>query len=229
MTKKSKELSLLGDEQVVEKKPKRSVRKVAPKKAVKPILKRDEEVIDIDPEVLAEEPKKSPKKSKAVADAAKKLKAKSKAEVAVEKAPKPTRKTARGNAKSTRASEEVVENILDEIVPRYYENNELKKTYTKLAADDNKIIKESMLTMGLEEFEVDGIKATVSERTSTGYDQEVLLATLKELNIPDVIKTREYVDMTALEAAIAGGEVTPEDLVATIKTSTTNALTIKKV
>ena len=99
---------------------------------------------------------------------------------------------------------------LKETVKLFYQEKQsfdnLKKGVDKL----NLKIKEMMQKEGTDEVEVDGIKAkrTVSERTS--FIDEILLETIKELKIPGIIKTKEYVDMSALETAIYKRQIIPQ-------------------
>ena len=154
---------------------------------------------------------------------------KSAAKVAPKKAEaKTTAKVkAKPKAKKAKAVEESPEQTLQVVIPRYYENNENAKSFKKIADADNKVIKTMMERGEFEEFEVGDIVANLTERTSTGYVEDLLLAKIKELGVPGIIKTVEVVDREALESAIAHGEIDMEDLVDTQKTTTSTALYVK--
>lgn len=88
---------------------------------------------------------------------------------------------------------------LDELIPMYAENKAELDSYKKLCDTENSQIKDKMLEIGQDTYSAGGYKAkrTVSERVSMNEDK--LLTVMKKHNINEVIKTREYVDMDALE------------------------------
>lgn len=98
---------------------------------------------------------------------------------------------------------------LDILVPRYCENKQLSDEYKKLAESDNKTIKAQMADQALGSFTAGDytVKYITTQRTS--INEERLLAALQEHNIAGVIKTKEYVDMEALESYLYLNEVSP--------------------
>ncbi len=110
--------------------------------------------------------------------------------------------------KQIRLVEEVIspEERLSVIVPNYQANKTEMDSYKKLVDADNKEIKEIMLGHEMEEFEIDDIKAKVSVSERINFIEEALIGTLKSLGVEEgIIKTKEYVDMQALEDAIYKG------------------------
>lgn len=89
---------------------------------------------------------------------------------------------------------------LDELIPLYAENKADLDVYDKLCKNQNALIKQYMEELGETEHTAGGyvVKYTVSERESINEDR--LLEILKKHNVKDVIKTKEYVDMDALES-----------------------------
>ncbi|HUM44668.1 MAG TPA: hypothetical protein PKI14_17120 [Fervidobacterium sp.] len=100
-------------------------------------------------------------------------------------------------------------NRLDELVPLYYEHNELVKKHKKIADKANKEIKEIMEEQGITEFATNGLVATVSVSERVDLMEDVLIEKIKELGIKGIIKTKEYVDMDALETALYNGLINP--------------------
>lgn len=102
-----------------------------------------------------------------------------------------------------RLNPQVEDVSLEHLIPQYYEHKAEQDKFKKLCDGENSLIKETMLEQGLEEVTIDRLKATrtVSERTS--FNEEKLIEVIKNSDIiklaPDIIQTREYVDMDALE------------------------------
>ncbi len=91
------------------------------------------------------------------------------------------------------------ERTLDELIPTYAQNKLELESYKKICESENSAIKEKLLEIGQDEYSAGGYKAkrSVSERVSINEDK--LLAVMKKHYLVEVIKTREYVDMDALE------------------------------
>ena len=98
---------------------------------------------------------------------------------------------------------------LDDLIPLYYEHNELVKKHKKIADKANKEIKETMAKQGITEFATNGLVATVSVSERVDLMEDVLMEKIKELGIEGIIKTREYIDMDALETALYNGLSNP--------------------
>lgn len=107
---------------------------------------------------------------------------------------------------------------LDELVTSFGAHNaefgDLKKTCDKEKAE----IKDIMLALGQSQKTAGGWTVTCTPSTRETMNEEQLLQVLKEnwekqfgTDCP-YIKTREYVDMEALEAGIYAGEVSTETL-----------------
>lgn len=108
---------------------------------------------------------------------------------------------------------------LEELIPTYYElktqadslNEELKK--------QNSQIKDLMLNSELKEKTAGGYKALCLVSTRESMNEEKLLRILHEHPelAKELIRTREYVDMDALENAIYKGAI-PNELLQEIST-----------
>lgn len=118
---------------------------------------------------------------------------------------------------------------LDRVATQYYESNQEYKT-----AESAKTMYNGMLKTLLTENEIskyttsDGIKVSLSTSNKPTFCEDLLIAHLKQLNIPNIVKTKEYVDMDALEDAIYNGFVTPESLAPFKEDHITTRLTVTK-
>jgi hypothetical protein len=99
------------------------------------------------------------------------------------------------------------EEKLSQLLPIYEANKSKMDSYKKLVDKDNKEIKTIMLGAGLREFVVDDIKASCSVSEREDFIEEALIAKLKEMKVPGIVKKKEYVDMDALENAIYNGKI----------------------
>lgn len=124
---------------------------------------------------------------------------------------------------------------LKQLVTKYIADKTLADTYKDLASDCNTQIKAMMETLGISECEdLDGDNiATVTEQTKETFNEDALIVYLKDYNCDaGIVKTKEYVDMDALEAAIYHDRIPKEVLegMAEYKeTKITKVLRIKKV
>ena len=98
---------------------------------------------------------------------------------------------------------------LDELIPLYYEHNELVKKHKKVADKANKEIKKIMAEQDITEFATNGLVAKVSVSERVDLMEDVLMEKIKELGIKGIIKTKEYIDMDALETALYNGLINP--------------------
>ena len=115
------------------------------------------------------------------------------------------------NLSNVEAVNEVL--TLDELIPLYAENKADLDVYDKLCKSQNALIKQHMEELGETEHTAGGyvVKYSVSQRESINEDR--LLDILKKHNVPGVIKTKEYVDMDALESYLYNTELS-DDLAA---------------
>lgn len=91
---------------------------------------------------------------------------------------------------------------LDTLIPAYAENKSLLDDYKKICDEENKQIKEMMKEGS---YEVDGYKATKSIQHRESINEDKLLDVLQQYGVAydeKIIKTKEYVDIDALEKAI---------------------------
>lgn len=105
------------------------------------------------------------------------------------------------------------ERILNSTIECFYKDKQQLDYYKKETDNANKEIKEMLKKLNKTEFETDNgliAKMTISKRES--FIEESLLDKLKELKVDGIIKTKEYVDMDALEDAIYNGKLDASEL-----------------
>lgn len=121
---------------------------------------------------------------------------------------------------------------LDELVPKYGEEKSVMDRYKKLCDMDNKLIKELMEDLALQHYTSDGYKVTRSVQERESVDEDLLLNLLKpfpEVQVHNIIKTKEYVDFDALEAALYKDALPKDVLLAIDKARTIKLVTTLKV
>lgn len=96
---------------------------------------------------------------------------------------------------------------LQAIVPVFIENRDVESKAKKLKEKASATIRALLPKMTDKTFELDDIKVYLSETTSNVIDGEKLLELVKDAGVSGIVKTREYVDMDELDAAIARGEI----------------------
>jgi hypothetical protein len=96
---------------------------------------------------------------------------------------------------------------LDNLIPVYYDDKQNLDFYKKQCDAGNAKIKELMAQQGLKDYEVNGITAKYIVQNKEKMNEEALLKLLKEKGYTDIIKTKEYVDMDALENALYHDEI----------------------
>lgn len=102
---------------------------------------------------------------------------------------------------------------LKSLVPRYAENKALMDDYKKICDKENAQIKSIMKDFALQKFETGEYKVTYSVSTRETFNEEKLIEMAHIYGIPEIVKTREYIDFDALESAIYNGKIS-QDIVA---------------
>ena len=125
----------------------------------------------------------------------------------------------RSMLRTIRTKESSIMVELKELVDSYAQHNEDYNALKKIVDKEGKEIKERFALEDISEMQGDGFKVSVSIRTTETLLEDKLLVLLKNSDIdPDVltnvVKTKEYIDMDALESAIYKGDIT-ENIVAT--------------
>ena len=129
--------------------------------------------------------------------------------------------------------EEVVESVytagqddLDELIARYALNKNELDSYTKICKNENEQIKAMLVERGEDEHTAGGytVKRVVAVKES--MNEAKLLEVLRQNGINVAIKTREYVDMDALEAYLYNN-LPSEDLARQLESCRTTTETVQ--
>ena len=98
---------------------------------------------------------------------------------------------------------------LDTLIPQYAENKSILDDYKKICDEENKQIKELMAENDYVVCEVGGYVATKVIQKRDSIDEDKLLEVMKKHRLMaeahGIIKTKEYVDVEALEMVMYKG------------------------
>ena len=101
---------------------------------------------------------------------------------------------------------------LNTLIPQYAMNKSELDDYKKICEKENAQIKAIMADFALQHFEVGGYKASYSVSTRESMNEKLLLQIAHNYGIPEIIKTKEYIDFDALENVIYNGRISQEVL-----------------
>ncbi len=123
---------------------------------------------------------------------------------------------------------------LDELVPRYGDEKTEMDRYKKLCDADNAEIKSIMSDLALQHYTAGKYKVTRSVQERESVDEDLLLTLLQnspepEIRLSGIIKTKEYVDFDALEAALYKEKLPKSVLLEIDKARTVKLVTTLKV
>lgn len=126
-------------------------------------------------------------------------------------------------------SEKLLEELLEDTIKFFYDDKQLVDKYKKNCDKYNLEIKNLMSKLKTNEFEAsNGLVAKLTYKQSETFNEEKLLNKIKELAVPGIIKTKEYVDMEALEDAIYNKRIYASELSDCRETKETIALKVTK-
>jgi hypothetical protein len=89
---------------------------------------------------------------------------------------------------------------LEELIPQYAVNKSELDSYTKICKEENEQIKAALVAIGQDEYSAGGYKVKRIVAVKESMNEAKLIEVLRQNGIDDAIKTKEYVDMNALEA-----------------------------
>ena len=93
-----------------------------------------------------------------------------------------------------------VNTTLDELVIQYAFNKGELDSYTKICKEENEQIKAQLSELGEDTYSAGGYTVKRIVAVKETMNEAKLLEVLRQNGITDAIKTKEYVDMDALEA-----------------------------
>ena len=101
---------------------------------------------------------------------------------------------------------------LDELIPQYAANKAEADSYKKICEKENAKIKAIMKDFVVTEYVAGEYKATYSVSTRETLNEDKLLEIAHHFGIPEIVKTKEYIDFDALEKAIYDGKISDDIL-----------------
>ncbi len=108
---------------------------------------------------------------------------------------------------------EDVKNQLNEICSQYYEYVQIYKSAETNKSVYNNMLRQLLADNGVTKYTTpEGIKVSVTTSNKPTFYEDQLIPYLKSLGMENLIQTREYVDMEALESAIYHGQINAADL-----------------
>lgn len=123
-------------------------------------------------------------------------------------------------------------NKLEKLIPEYAERKEQENTLKKLNSADNEEIKTLMAELREDKHSAGGYTVSISTREDAILNEDKLLEYLKSQNIPKesgIIKTKEYIDMDALEKAIYNKSISKEIIIGMDNCKTSKTVTTLRV
>ena len=99
---------------------------------------------------------------------------------------------------------------LDELIDRYALNKSEFDSYKKLVDSDNAEIKRLMHMDNVTEYSTNNYTAKYIVSNRESIDEDKLLSVCKQFDIPDVVQTKEYVNMDAFENFMYNTDVSEE-------------------
>lgn len=93
-----------------------------------------------------------------------------------------------------------VNTTLEELIPQYAFNKSELDSYTKICKEENERIKAQLADIGEDTYSAGGYTVKKIVAIKESMNEAKLLEVLRQNGITGAIKTKEYVDMDALEA-----------------------------
>lgn len=118
---------------------------------------------------------------------------------------------------------------LETAIKSYYEYNTEYNAIKKDKDVFNTLIKEILKKNNLTKFSTEeGLNASLTITNKPVYNELGLIEYLKQFNIPDLIKTKEYIDMDVLEDCIYHGQIDAANLAPYKEDKLTETLRVSK-
>ena len=130
------------------------------------------------------------------------------------------------NLSPTDEPSKIVDASLDELIPQYAMNKIELDSYTKICKEENEQIKAKLVELGENEYSAGGFTVKRIVAVKESMNEAKLLEVLKQNGIDVAVKTREYVDMDALEAYLYNN-MPSEDLARQLESCRTTTETVQ--
>lgn len=109
--------------------------------------------------------------------------------------------------------QDTTKQMLEDAISKYYDYHSQYKAIEATKDVYNKLIKETFEENNLNKYTTsDGIKASVTITKKPIIDEEKLINYIKSSGVKGIVKTKEYIDMEALENALYHGDIKASEL-----------------
>lgn len=124
--------------------------------------------------------------------------------------------------------QEEFEKKLEEIVPKFYEVNEVAKSSKKESDSYKEEIKNIFEELNIKDFTVDNIKVSVQNIEKTSFIEPLVIDYLKQHGLDYLVKTKEYIDEADILMAASRNEINVIDLEPFTTTKIEKRITVKR-
>ena len=124
--------------------------------------------------------------------------------------------------------QEEFEKKLEELVPKFYEINEVAKSSKKESDSYKEEIKNIFEELNIKDFTVDNIKVSVQDIEKTSFIEPLVIDYLKQHGLDYLVKTKEYIDEADILMAASRNEINVVDLEPFTNTKIEKRITVKR-
>lgn len=117
---------------------------------------------------------------------------------------------------------------LDELLPKFYNINEVAKSSKKECDSYKDEIKNIFDELDINSYEFDNIKVTVQNIEKTSFIEPLVINYLREHNLEHLIKTKEYIDEADILMAASNGQLNVLDLEQFTSTKIEKRINVKR-
>lgn len=124
--------------------------------------------------------------------------------------------------------QEEFEKKLEELVPKFYEVNEVAKSSKKESDSYKEEIKNIFEELNIKDFTVNNIKVSVQDIEKTSFIEPLVIDYLKQHGLDYLVKTKEYIDEADILMAASRNEINVVDLEPFTNTKIEKRITVKR-
>lgn len=124
--------------------------------------------------------------------------------------------------------QEEFEKKLEELVPKFYEVNEVAKSSKKESDSYKEEIKNIFEELSIKDFTVNNIKVSVQDIEKTSFIEPLVIDYLKQHGLDYLVKTKEYIDEADILMAASRNEINVVDLEPFTNTKIEKRITVKR-
>lgn len=122
---------------------------------------------------------------------------------------------------------EVFESRLQEVIPELYKADQIIKDNKSICESYKQEVKDIFEELGIKNYEVEDIKVSVQNIEKVTFEP-LLIEYLKNHNLNNLVKTKEYVDEAEILMAVSKGLISTTDIEPFLNTKIEKRLTVKR-